>query len=90
MNGKQPKLSLDQPVIYEIFMPGKVNADWLNLVYDIDVFISTNEAGVVTSKLRGLFDQAALQGLLRRLYSLGIPLQSVRWIKKNQAAKPVD
>jgi hypothetical protein len=82
MNGKQPILSLDQPVIYDISVPGKVNADWLNLVYDIDVFISTNEAGVVTSRLRGLFDQAALQGLLRQLYSLGIPLQSIQWIRE--------
>ena len=82
MNGKQPKLSLDEPVIYDISVPGKVNADWLNLVYDIDVFISTNQAGVVTSRLRGLFDQAALQGLLRQLYSLGIPLQSIQWIRE--------
>ena len=30
--------------------------------------------------LTGSFDQAALQGLLRRLYSLGIPLISVIWV----------
>jgi hypothetical protein len=30
--------------------------------------------------LTGTFDQAALQGALRRLYSLGLPLISVIWI----------
>jgi hypothetical protein len=30
--------------------------------------------------LTGTFDQAALQGLLRRLYSLGLPLISVIYI----------
>ncbi|MCB9445973.1 MAG: hypothetical protein H6669_17235 [Ardenticatenaceae bacterium] len=31
--------------------------------------------------LTGILDQAALQGMLRRLYSLGLPLISVRWVE---------
>jgi hypothetical protein len=31
--------------------------------------------------LTGSFDQAALQGLMRRLYALGLPLISVIWIE---------
>jgi hypothetical protein len=31
--------------------------------------------------LTGTVDQAALQGLLRRLYSLGLPLISVNYVK---------
>ena len=31
--------------------------------------------------LTGTVDQAALQGLLRRLYALGLPLISVIWVE---------
>jgi len=31
--------------------------------------------------LTGTVDQAALQGLLRRLYSLSLPLISVHWVE---------
>jgi hypothetical protein len=37
--------------------------------------------GLLVTTLTGVVaDQAALQGLLRRLYSLGLPLMSVNWI----------
>ncbi|MCP4001656.1 MAG: hypothetical protein GY727_12165, partial [Gammaproteobacteria bacterium] len=32
--------------------------------------------------LTGTIDQAALQGLLRRLYALGLPLISVTWVEE--------
>jgi hypothetical protein len=38
---------------------------------------TTTLTGVVT-------DQAALQSLLRRLYSLGLPLISVNWIEPDK------
>jgi len=40
--------------------------------------------GLPVTTLTGTIDQAALQGLLRRLYSLGLPLISVVWIKKER------
>jgi hypothetical protein len=36
-----------------------------------DVTVNSNRDGLLVSTLIGTFDQAALQGLLRRLYSLG-------------------
>jgi len=36
-----------------------------------------HQTGVGVTKITGTFDQAALIGLLRRLYSLGLPLIAV-------------
>jgi hypothetical protein len=38
--------------------------------------------------ITGTFDQAALQGLLRRLYSLGLPLISVLWVESSSTESP--
>ena len=41
---------------------------------------SEGDAPPVTTLTGTIADQAALQGLLRRLYSLGLPLMSVNWL----------
>lgn len=73
-------LTLVHPATYEITVPGELDKNWLDL--DGEIVLSTKdnlyEFGV--SILIVNVDQAALQGLLRRLYSLGIPLISVVWI----------
>jgi hypothetical protein len=45
------------------------------------ITVGSDDDGLPTSTLSGTFDQAALQGLLRRLYSLGLPLISVMWVE---------
>jgi len=44
------------------------------------VRVESDEDWIVTT-LTGAVDQAALQGLLRRLYSLGLPLISVTCVQ---------
>jgi hypothetical protein len=41
------------------------------------ITVESKGDGPPVAILTGTFDQAALQGLLRRLYSLGLPLISV-------------
>jgi hypothetical protein len=41
------------------------------------VTVGSNSVGRPVTTLTGTFDPAALHGLLRRLYSLGLPLISV-------------
>jgi len=66
--------TLDQPVPYEIRVPGQIGAGW---VQEITVTIEGEGSGSPITVIAGAFDQAALQGLLRRLYSLGLPLISL-------------
>jgi len=70
------KLTLDQSVIYEITVPGVIDEQWLDWT-GITVRAGTDEGGLPISVLTTTVDQAALHGLLRRLYGLGIPLISV-------------
>jgi hypothetical protein len=75
------KLTLDRPATYQIKVPGHLDESWLD--WDGEITISTDyeENDLPVSTITGAFDQAALQGLLRRLYSLGLPLISVNWIE---------
>ena len=71
------KLTLDRPAKYQIQVPGELDLDWFNGANDVTLTISLDEEGVPVSTLVGVFDQAALQGFLRRLYSQGVSLISV-------------
>jgi len=76
MKEEKPKLSLDRPVTYQIKVPGYL--DWGGGMM-ILVEIEGDDPPVTT--LTGSVDQAALHGLLRRLYSLGLPLISVNYVE---------
>jgi hypothetical protein len=43
--------------------------------------VESKDDGPPVTILTGTVDQAALQGLLRWLYSLGLPLISVIWVE---------
>jgi hypothetical protein len=77
MKDAMEKLTLHGPANYEIRVPGEVDlctAEWaMGMVINHEC---DGDAPPVTT-LTGAFDQAALHGLLRRLYSLGLPLISV-------------
>lgn len=72
--GKQ-KLTLDRPMTYQIKVQGKLDENWPDWAGEMAVTVGSNGLSITT--LTGLLDQAALLGLLRRLYSLGTPLISV-------------
>jgi hypothetical protein len=77
MNSSQPKLTLDFPATYQIRIPGvpkKGCIDWDGV---IDVEVQGGRKSSPSTSLTFIGDQAALQGFLRRLYSLGLPLISV-------------
>ena len=74
------KLTLDRSVQYEIKVPGILDQNWSDWVEDCEIEIQTDDAGLAVTALTGEFDQAALIGLLRRLYSMGLPLISVNWL----------
>jgi len=76
--------TLDRPVTYLIKVPGELDANWEDWAGGITVTVERdNEIGLPVSTLIGTFDQAALHGFLRRLYSFGLPLISIKWIETN-------
>ena len=71
------KLTLDQSATYLIKVPGALDGKWLDWNGGIIATVESNENGDPITILTLTVDQAALQGLLRHLYSLGLPLISV-------------
>ena len=71
------KLTLDRPATYQIKVPGHLDGSWVDWVGTMTITVDSEGDGSPITILTGNVDQAALQGLLRRLYSLGLPLISV-------------
>ena len=71
------KLTLDRPATYHIKVPGHLNESWSDWAGSMTITVESEGDGLPVTTKTGVVDQAALQGLLRRLYSLGLPLISV-------------
>jgi hypothetical protein len=78
---RKQTLSLDRLVTYKIQVPGEIDSGWSDRDVELRIDVDHQVEGLPMSTLIGKFDQAGLQGLLRRLYSLGIPLISVKWVE---------
>jgi len=81
MKENKQKLTLDRPVTYQIKVPGHLDEMWSDWAENMTITIDSNEEGMPITVLTGTVDQAALLGLLRRLYSLGLPLISVNCLE---------
>jgi hypothetical protein len=77
MKKVRQKLTLDRPVTYQIKVPGELGESWSDWVEGMTITVESEGDGPPVTILTGTMDQAALQGMLRRLYSLGLPLISV-------------
>ena len=71
------KLTLDRPSIYQIKVPGALDEGCLDWDEDLFIKVESNDNDLLVTTITVTVDQAALQGLLRRLYSFGLPLISV-------------
>ena len=81
MKKVKQKLTLDRPATYQIKVPGHLNQSWSEWAGGMTITVESEGDGSPITILTGTLDQAALQGLLRRLYSLGLPLISVNCVE---------
>jgi len=82
VNKDRPKLTLDRPATYRIKVPGELDASWSDWAGGMTITVESGGDDPPVTVLTGtVADQAALQGLLRRLYSLGLPLISVNCVE---------
>jgi hypothetical protein len=75
------KLTLDRPATYQIKVPGELDESWSDWAGGMTITVESEGEGPPITTLTGTVDQAALQGLLRRLYSLGLALISVNCVE---------
>jgi len=72
--------SLHRPATYQIKVPGELDESWSDWTGGMTIAVESEGEGLPVTTLTGTMDQAALQSLLRRLYSLGLPLISVTFV----------
>jgi len=77
MKADKLKLTLDRPATYQIKVPGHLDDRWSDWSGGLTIKVESERDGLPVTTLTGTFVQSALQGLLRRLYSLGLPLISI-------------
>jgi hypothetical protein len=70
-------LTLDRPATYQIRVPGALDERWSDWIGEITVSVECARGGQMVTSLTGRIDQASLHGLLRCLYSRGVPILSV-------------
>jgi hypothetical protein len=85
------KLTMDRPATYQIKVPGKIDVSWADWVGKMAITVESEGDGPPITTLTGVVDQAALHGLLRRIYSLGLPLIAVVWVEggSTEIDKPI-
>ena len=81
MKADRQKLTLHRPAVYEIRVPGELDESWADRLGKMTVTVESEGEGPPVTTLTGTVDQAALHSLLRRLYSLGLPLISVTCVE---------
>ncbi len=80
MKKAEQKLTLYRPVTYQIKVPGQLDESWSDWAGGMTIAVESEGDGLPVTTLTGDLDQAALQSLLRRLYSLGLPLMAVNCV----------
>ena len=73
------KLNLTESATYKIRVPGHINQPWSDWFQEISIRFEMVDENPFTDLIVKV-DQAALQGLLRRLYNLGLPIISIECI----------
>ena len=63
-------------------MPGELDESWSDWIQGMTIAVEREGEDPPVTTLTGAVDQAALHGVLRRLYSLGLPLISVNCIEE--------
>jgi hypothetical protein len=84
MQKARQKPTLDRPATYQIQVPGELDESWSDWVRGMTITVESEPGGQPVTTLTGTLDQAAVQSVLRRLYSLGLPLISVICIECGQ------
>ena len=81
---KSHRLTLYDPAFYRIRIQGVLDESWAEELGMGIGWIKEIGRGPVTILKGEVLDQAALVGLLNRLYGLGLPLISVEWVRRHK------
>lgn len=73
-----PNNSFDQPAMYRFEVLGKLTEEWRAYFEELEIAVMEDGNGLTTTVIQGeLADQSAVQGILKKVYILGLPLLKV-------------
>lgn len=82
---------LDQPATYQIEVQGALDASWVEWFDSMTILVERRGNGSFITTLSGsVADQAALRGILSRLWDLNLALLSVFQIGGRPEPAPLD
>ena len=73
-NELEPKLTPDQPVVFQIRLKGHLGSQWTDWFGGLTITLEDNGETLLTGPV---VDQAALHGLLKKVRDIGLPLISI-------------
>jgi hypothetical protein len=77
MEQRHQRISLDEPADYEIQVQGMISQHWLGYFDEMDMSVEGEDGTAITTLTGQIVDQAALQGMLQKFYTLGLVLVKV-------------
>jgi hypothetical protein len=77
MNQTHTRYQSDQPASYSIQVQGLISQHWLHYFDEMQIQVNGEDGWAITTLTGTIVDQAALQGLLQKLYTLGLVLLKV-------------
>ena len=82
MNQQKQKITLEQPSAYIVQVQGVINETWLDYFDELEMTVEGDDGWATTTLTGTIRDQSALQGLLQKLYNLGLVLLKAERINK--------
>ena len=80
------KLTVGCPATYQIEVHGYLDTRWSDWFDDMVITPVVDAEGTSITRVSGtVVDQAALHGMLRKLYDLGLPLLSIKPLDLNRS-----
>lgn len=77
MEQHSQRIALDEPAVYQIQVQGVISQHWLNYFDEMEIWVEGEDGTAITTLFGRIVDQAALQGMLQKIYTLGLVLINV-------------
>jgi hypothetical protein len=75
--GLTREIEMFNPTMYVILVQGALESSWSERLSGMSITVFDGPDGPCTTLAGVLIDQAALQGVLKTLYDLGLPVLSI-------------
>lgn len=84
MQQYRQRIALDEPAVYRIQVQGMISQHWLGYFDDMEMSVEGTDGTAITTLAGQIVDQAALQGMLQKMYTLGLVLLKVERVMKGE------